>query len=437
MKPNVRKGATPYKGGCAFAVWAPHADEVFIVGTFNDWNNTAHPMTRNPDGVWSGDVPGAKPGGEYRYRIVTGGHEYSRIDPYARQVTNSVENAIIKPRYRRGKSEPFTPASLNNLVIYELHIGTFGKQEGLGGSGTLEGAIARLSYLRDLGINAVEVMPLAEFAGESSWGYNPSHIFAVASDYGAPRSFREFVDEAHRLGIAVIVDVVYNHFGPSDLDLWQFDGWHENGMGGIYFNNDWRATTPWGDIRPDYGRKEVRECIRDNALMWLKEFDVDGLRWDMTAYIRNVHGRNDDPGSDLPDGWSLMQWINKELKKAKYGVFTIAEDLQDNPLLTKGGKDGKTGFSAQRAAPFVHTVREALIAAEDATRNMGAVQHALLQRDYLNAFERVIYTESHDEVANGKGRVAEEVDPGHASSWAAKKNLHWAQYLSLPRRVYR
>lgn len=243
----------------------------------------------------------------------------------------------------------------------------------------------------------------------------------MESEYGAPRALRDFVDAAHDLGIAVIVDVVYNHFGPSDLDLWQFDGWSENGMGGICFYNDWRAHTPWGDTRPDYGRREVRAYIRDNALMWLRDYDADGLRWDMTALIRNVHGRNDDPGGDLADGWSLMQWVNREIKKVKPHAIIIAEDLQNNSFLTRASPDGGAGFDAQWAAPFVHAVRAALIAADDAARDMGAVRDAILHRYYLNAFERVIYAESHDEVANGKARVPEEVDPGRAASWAAKK----------------
>ena len=421
MKSKIRKGATPYKGGCRFAVWAPHAEEVYVVGTFNNWNKTAHPMTKNPDGVWFNDVPGAKIGDEYRYRIMTNGQEYLRIDPYARQVTNSVGNAIIKTLHRRNKSSHFTPPPLNKMIIYELHIGTFGKKDGREGPGTLERSIDRLSYLSELGINAVEVMPLAEFGGEYSWGYNPSQIFAVESDYGTPRSFRDFVNEAHRLGIAVIVDVVYNHFGPTDLDLWQFDGWHENERGGIYFYNDERAQTPWGETRPDYGRKEVREYIRDNALMWLQEFDVDGLRWDMVAFIRNVHGHNDDPENDLPDGWSLMQWVNQEIKKTKSTAFTIAEDLQGNPFLTKNQNDQGAGFDAQWSSLFVHTVRAALIEAEDSARDLGTVKDAIQQRYDLDAFERVIYTESHDEIANGRARVPEEVDPGKASSWAAKK----------------
>jgi 1,4-alpha-glucan branching enzyme len=402
-------------------VWAPHADAVFIIGTFNNWDKTAHRMDRKPDGWWSMDIPEAKQGDEYLYRILNGDNEYLRIDPYARRVTSSTGNSIITKHYGIKKGEQFNPPALNEMVIYELHLGTFGKQGKEPGPGDLKGTIDRLAYLKELGINAVELMPLAEFAGGYSWGYNPSHIFAVESDYGTPRDFREFVDEAHRLGIAVIVDVVYNHFGPSDLDLWQFDGWSENGMGGIYFYNDWRATTPWGDTRPDYGRKEVREYIRDNALMWFQEYGVDGLRWDMTAFIRNVHGRNSDPESDLSDGWSLMQWVNDEIRKHNPPALTIAEDLQNNPYLTRDTKDGGAGFRTQWAAPFVHAVRAALIGAEDASRDMDAVCDAILHRYYLNAFERLIYTESHDEVSNGKARIAEEVDPGKASSWAAKK----------------
>ena len=421
MSQGIPKGAFPYKGGFRFAVWAPHADEVSVVGTFNDWDAAAHPMTRGGEGVWKVEIPGVQTGDEYRYRIVTSGMEYLRIDPYARRVTSSVGNAIIRVPREKDTTQQFTSVHRNELIIYELHIGTFGKELGESGPGTLEGATGHLAYLRDLGITAVEIMPLAEFAGGYSWGYNPSHIFAVESDYGRPRAFREFVDEAHRHGIAVIVDVVYNHFGPSDLDLWQFDGWSENDKGGIYFYNDWRAQTPWGETRPDYGRREVREYIRDNALMWIEEFDVDGLRWDMTAFIRTVHGRDNDPEGDLPDGWNLMQWVNSEIRRVKPGAVTIAEDLQNNPHLTKKQEDGGAGFDAQWAAPFVHTVRLALTAAEDSARDMDALRDAILHRYDLDAFERVVYTESHDEVANGKARVPEEVDPGKASSWAAKK----------------
>jgi 1,4-alpha-glucan branching enzyme len=420
-RPERIKGAVPHGKGCRFAVWAPNADEVYVMGSFNGWSKDAHPLARRPDGVWSADVPRAGPGDEYRFRLVAQGRELSRIDPYARRVTTSAGNAVIIRPLSRTRRTSFTPAPLNEIVIYELHIGTFGKKTLQNGPGNLEGAIERLDHLKELGVNALEVMPIAEFPGGYSWGYNPSQMFAVESDYGRPRTFREFVNEAHDRGIAVIVDVVYNHMGPGDLGLWQFDGWSENGRGGIYFYNDWRAKTPWGETRPDYGRPEVREYLRDNALMWIRDYGVDGLRWDATAFIRNSHGHDDDPGSDIPDGWTLMQWINAEMRRVRRAAFSIAEDLRCNPFLTKSREDGGAGFNAQWDGRFVHPVREALRAPEDASRNIDAVRDAILHRYYLDAFERVIYTESHDEVANGKARVPEEVDPGKASSWAARK----------------
>src|SRR6185503_4107161 len=107
--------------------------------------------------------------------------------------------------------------------------------------------------------------PIAEFPGKTSWGYDPAHPCSVKSDYGGAKGFKELVKAAHAYGIAVILDVVFNHFGPSHLDLWQFDGWNQDGKGGIFFYNDRRAATPWGDTRPDYGRGEVRQYIRDNV----------------------------------------------------------------------------------------------------------------------------------------------------------------------------
>ena len=179
----------------------------------------------------------------------------------------------------------------DDLVIYELHVGTFSAKDDR--RGTFDTARRRLGYLRELGVSAVQVMPPFEFAGDISWGYNPAHLFAIETSYGGPDAFKRFVRDAHAHGIAVIVDVVYNHVGPSDLDLWRFDGWSEGDGGGIYLYNDERAMTPWGATRPDYGRGEVRTFLRDSAMTWLEEFRCDGLRFDSTVNIRTVSG---DPG---------------------------------------------------------------------------------------------------------------------------------------------
>nr|WP_256386192.1 alpha-amylase family glycosyl hydrolase [Singulisphaera sp. GP187] len=233
----------------------------------------------------------------------------------------------------------------NQLVIYELPIGTFNDKPG-GAPGTFADAEKKLEHLQSIGVNAIEIMPASEFAGDFSWGYNPAHMFAVESSYDGPRAFKKFVKQAHKLGIAVIFDVVYNHFGPGDLHLWQFDSWSENGLGGIDFYNDWRCETPWGNRRPDYGRGEVRQYIRDKAMMWIEYFYVDSLRYDMTLYIRQVRA-DGDPGCDLPDGWGLGQWINGEIASQFPGKITIAEDLQNKSWITKDVGAGGAGFGSQ------------------------------------------------------------------------------------------
>ena len=211
-------------------------------------------------------------------------------------------------------------------------------------------------------------MPIAEFAGDLSWGYNPRTPFAIEHTYGGPAGFKRFVKAAHARGIAVILDVVYNHFGPSDLHLWQFDGWSENGLGGIYFYNDHRAETPWGQTRPDYGRPEVRQYIRDNALMWLHDYHVDGLRMDMTLYMRTVGG----PGDGGARRWMEpdASGSTRRLRATRPGFITIAEDLQDSEWLTKPAAEGGAGFGSQWDARFVHPVRELAATPLDEHRSM-------------------------------------------------------------------
>ena len=435
---HLGMGAMPGAGGVTFHVWAPHAEKVYVTGTFNGWNKTSTPLFSEKNGCWSTDVPGAKEGDEYRYMIHTPADwkipPLSRIDPYARKVTNSTGNGIIyDTKAFNWGGDKFKMATGNELVIYEMHIGTFNVRE-KGHPGTFESAIEKFPYLKELGINAVEVMPIMEFSGDFSWGYNPAHPFAVESIYGGPDAFKRFVKTAHEHGIAVIVDVVYNHFGPSDLDMWRFDGWSENGKGGIYFYNDHRSQTPWGETRPDYGRDEVRQYLRNNALMWLEEYHADGLRWDMIIYIKSIDGNMELPANDIPEGWSLMQWINVEIQKLFPGKISIGESMRDNLWTTKDVGAGGAGFNAQWDAEFVHNVRQAVIVSDDASRDLGAVGKAIEHRYDSDAFRRVIFTESHDEVANGRARVPEEIWPGRVDSWFSKKRstLGGALVLTSP-----
>ena len=419
-------GAILDEDGCGFRVWAPHADDVKVRVTINAGvQPLVDQLSREDQGYWAGHVEGAVAGQTYKFLVQAGDNAFERIDPYAREVTNSVgEGVIVDPHAFDWQGVHFELPPHNELVIYEMHVGSFVAKEGK--AGKFETALHQLDHLKKLGINAIQIMPVGEFAGDLSWGYNPAHMFAVESAYGGPDGLKTFVRECHRAGIAVILDVVFNHFGPSDLDLWRFDGWSENDGGGIYFYNDHRAETPWGKTRPDYGRGEVQQFIRDNVMMWLNDFHINGLRFDSTLYMRSSTG---DGNNDLPEGWSLLQWLNDEVEAADGRQIMIAEDLHSLDAITADIENDGAGFNAQWDANFVHPVRAAVVTAEDGGRSMAAVRDAILANYNGDAFRRIIYSESHDEVANGKARVPYEIDPDNAAGWSAQKRSTLAAAL--------
>ena len=427
-------GALPYPGGTTFRVWAPHAEAVLVTGSYNEWAPEATALARDGDatsGTWSADVEDVRPGDEYRFRIRTAvGDEVWRMDPYARQVTSSIGNAVVyDPAAFDWGDHSFEMPARDDLVIYELHVGTF--NAGPDRQGDFDRAARRLPYLRDLGVSAVQIMPPFEFAGDVSWGYNPAHLFAIESGYGGPDAFKRFIKAAHEHGMAVIVDVVYNHLGPSDLDLWRFDGWSANGGGGIYFYNDERAITPWGSTRPDYGRGEVRTFLRDSALTWLEEFQCDGLRFDATLFIRTVDGIPGDPASALPDGWSFMAWINDEIRARQPWKLTVAEDIQDDTKLVTPTAKGGAGFGAQWDVRFIRGVRPSLETGDDRERSVADVVAAITGEGRGAPLTRVIYTESHDDVANDRVRLPEAIKPGDAGSWWSEKRATLGSALVL------
>jgi 1,4-alpha-glucan branching enzyme len=414
-------GAVPFDGGVTFRVWAKFATAVYVEGTFNSWSTYATPLAHEGNGYWSGDVA-AIIGDSYRYVIVNGNKTFSKKDPYSRSLTPDSSATLITDPESDWQGDSFEMPPWNELVIYEIHVGTFNDDIG-GAVGQLSSIEHRLGYLHDLGINCIQLMPIMEFAADVSWGYNVANPFAVEVAYGGPAMLKRLVREAHKLGIGVILDVVFNHWGPENLDLWQFDGWSDGGNGGIYFYNDDRRHTPWGETRPDYGRPEVRQFLRDNALMWFEECHVDGLRFDSTVCIRREQGLCGGGccGDDIPEGWSLMQWINDEIGERYFRKLTIAEDMQGDEWLVIDTGNGGAGMGAQWSPQFVHGLRASLIEPSDESREMRRVVAALLQRYTSDAFKRVIYTESHDEVANGRSRLPHEIDRGNPGSYFAKK----------------
>ncbi|TQI71412.1 1,4-alpha-glucan branching enzyme [Gramella sp. Hel_I_59] len=429
IKRSPGMGCIIDEGLTTFRVWAPNADKIFVTGTFNDWNADDLELEHEENGYWAGTTDKAKQGDEYKYVIHNNGETFYRNDPYAFELTNSDGNSVIRDLNFDFGDDQYQLPSFNQLVIYELHVGTFNRKSA-DTVGTFENVIEKLDYLKNLGINCIELLPVAEFPGGESWGYNPAHPFAIEQDYGGPNGLANLVKAAHQHGIGVIMDVVYNHFGPSDMDLWQFDGWSQNDKGGIYFYNDHRSKTPWGDTRPDYGREEVRQYLRDNALMWIEKYRCDGLRMDATSYIR-FEGGGLGEDTAIEEGNQMMREINAEIQEKYPHIITIAEDLKGHDMVTDTIENGGIGYGSQWDMNFVHPVREVLTDTHDDSRDLEKIAGALQFVQSNDAFKRIIYTESHDEVANGKARVPEEVQPGDAESAFAKKRALLGIVLTL------
>jgi 1,4-alpha-glucan branching enzyme len=392
-------GATPFDGGVTFRVWAPFAASVAARGEFNDWGEA--PLASEGDGSWSADVRGAAAGQRYKYFITNrdDGQTYWRRDPRGLGETAPDGDSIVTAAPSAPSAAGYVTPPFSAWVIYELHVGTFSRDPSTkDGHGTFDSLAARLDDLVALGVNVVQLLPSNEFPDRVSEGYDPCDLFAIDADYGGVSGFLRFVAAAHARGLAVVMDVVYNHFGNVDLDLWRFDGWYQGTGGGIYVYNDDRAHTDWGDTRPDYGRPEVRQFLRDNALYWCDGLGVDGLRWDAVGFIRNARG-DGDPAHDLADGYSLLQAVTSELRARSPWKLMIAEDMRDDPRITRDPSAGGAGFGAQWSAGFLHGVRDVLLPAADEARDVERLRDALLARDD-DPFGRVLYTESHDEVTS-------------------------------------
>lgn len=424
-------GAIAHDNGVDFSVWAPFAKNVALLLSI-EFDFKEIPMESDGKGYWTVEDVDAEPGQSYKYKITTAdGSVLEKNDPYARQLTDSDRglSVIVARDYEWEGAEHFESAPKEQAIIYELHIGTFHKPDA-STSGTFASAIEKLDYLRDLGVTYVELMPVTSMATSHGWGYAPNYIFSVENAYGGRHGLLDFVKACHEKGIGVILDVVYNHF-YGDTDLWQYDGWNENDRGGIYFYNDERGDTPWGG-RPDYGRPEVRQFILDNVTMWLTEFKIDGLRVDSTIYMRTTKGDNNDPAQTIPDAWSLLGEMTSLAHKINPRALMIAEDNSSNAGLVTRVKDGGAGFDGQWEVGFPHVIRDSLgITTNGDQPPLQGLEYELGHSYTGDAFDKVIFSDSHDTAANGSVRINEAVTPGNAESLPARQRVLLASAISL------
>lgn len=428
MQHQIKKnlGVTRHGENTQFRVWAPFAKAVSLAGTINGGQQVA--MKSEDDGYWAVSLKNVEPGQNYVFLITTAdGTTLTRNDPRAQQLTTSDSGAsvIIDPDFD-WQEDTFTLPPPEQQIIYELHVGTFNRPDAAT-IGTFDDALEKLDYLKALGVNVIELMPVTSMAHSYGWGYAPNHLYSVENAYGGRHGLLTFVRECHKQGVAVILDVVYNHFS-SETDLWQFDGWSENGRGGIYFYNDVRGDTPWGG-RPDYGRPEVRQFILDNAAMWLTEYHLDGLRIDSTIYMRNTEGHDNDPAHDISHAWYLLQDIVELAHKIKPGSIMIAEDCANSAYITKPLDESGCGFNAQWELGFPHALRDGL--GLRGGRTLAGVRYELERSYNGNAFEKVVFSDSHDTAANGSVRLNEAASKGDAADKNAREKSLLANAIML------
>lgn len=383
-----------------FRVWAPQVSEVGIWGDFTG----SKPQRMQPDprqpGYWIFSSAKARPGDAYRFYV----NGQARRDPQARAVhAEKNEGVVVDAReFAWGAAEAgWKMPPQNELVMYEMHLGAFA-EEIPGNGSAFERAAKRLSYLKGLGINCIQLMPVNEFPGSRSWGYNPGDLFAVESSYGGADDFRKFVQACHTNGIAVMLDVVHNHYGPDQIAAWDFDG---SGDGAPYFYTDEeRASTEWGP-RPDYSRPEVRAFIADSIRMWIEEYHLDGFRWDSVHNIRYYQ----NGAHANADGDRMLREINDWLAQKAPGALRVAEDHAFD--------FGGVGFQAQWHSAFQSTL-SALVRAGPAARDLEALTGELENMSW----EWINFAECHDSAGdlNMHHRLPTYIDPAQPDGTRAR-----------------
>lgn len=320
-------------GRCRFTVWAPYVSQVELK-LLSPREETV-PMRSDRLGYWRVTVEGIFPGARYRY-LLDG--ERERPDPASRFQPEGVEgpSEVVDPFFPWDDGN-WRGRRLEELVIYELHVGTFTPE------GSFDGVASRIPYLKKLGVTALELMPIGQFPGERNWGYDGVFPFAPQNSYGGPKGLKRLVDACHRNGLAVILDVVYNHLGPEGNYLGDF---------GPYFTDRYR--TPWGDAVNLDGpcSDEVRRYFVENALSWLRNYHIDGLRLDAVHHIYDFGARH-----FLKE---LATAVRREERRTGRALAIIAESDLNDPRLVTSPERGGDGLDAQWCDDFHHALHALL-----------------------------------------------------------------------------
>lgn len=418
--------------GTLFAVWAPNAQRVSVVGAFNGWDGRRHPMRHLSSGLWEIFLPGIAEGALYKYEILDAqGAVLQKADPMGFGSQHPPEKASVVRditgygwhddgwmETRAGAHDRSAPVS-----IYEVHLGSWRRRWDQGGRPLSYREHARdlIAYVRDMRFTHIELMPVSEFPFDGSWGYQPVGLFAPTIRFGPPHEFRDLIDAAHQAGLGVLLDWVPGHF-PSDAHgLVRFDGTalyeHEDPREG--FHQDWNT------LIYNYGRTEVANFLTANALYWLQEYHIDGLRVDAVAsMLYRDYSRKDgewlpnkDGGRENYEAIAFLQQMNIAAYGDCPGIVTVAEESTSFPGVSTPVDAGGLGFGYKWNMGWMNDTLRYM--ARDPVHR--AWHHHLMSHSISYAFsENFILPISHDEVVHGKGSMLRKM-PG--DEWQQFANL--------------
>jgi 1,4-alpha-glucan branching enzyme len=430
--------------GIGFAVWAPNASAVSVVGDFNGWNTEVDPMDKRWDcGVWERFIPNAREGDRYKYAVwdASGSLLALKADPYAfraelRPATASIVSPL-PPRpspHERAQEERIAQHREAPIAIYEVHLGSWKRRPEESNRFLTYSELADdlIPYVKHMGFTHIELLPISEYPFDGSWGYQPTGLFAPTSRYGSPEDFRRFVERAHAHGIGVIVDWVAGHFPNDAHGLARFDGTH------LYEHADPRKGwhPDWNTHLYNYGRHEVANFLIANAMFWLGEYGVDGLRVDAVASMLYLDYSRPS-GAWLPNRYGGNENLEaiaflRALNEAAYGTYphaiTIAEESTAWPLVSAPTYAGGLGFGYKWNMGWMHDT----LAYMEHDPIYRRYHHDRLTFSLVYAFsENYVLPLSHDEVVHGKGSILQKM-PGDRWQQFANVRLLYAFMYAHP-----
>ena len=430
--------------GTNFAVWAPDAEKVYVMGAFNGWNKTSHPLyPRGQSGIWEGFVPQVGQGDAYKYHVESRYHGYKvdKADPFAFHAETPPHTASIvwNLDYEWHDQEWMKSRAERNslhapMSIYEVHLGSWRRiPEDNNRSLTYREAAPKLAeYAEEMGFTHIEFLPLTEHPFYGSWGYQATGFFAPTSRYGTPQDLMYMIDYLHQHGIAVILDWVPSHFPTDDWALGYFDGTH------LYEHSDPRKGIhkDWDSYIFNYGRHEVRSFLLSSAMFWLQQYHMDGLRVDAVAsmlyldysrkegeWIPNLYG-----GNENLDAIDFLRRFNTEMFNHNQGIQTIAEESTAWPMVSRPTYLGGLGFGLKWDMGWMHDTLK-YISHDPIFRKF---HHNELTFRMLYAFhENFVLPLSHDEVVHGKGSLLGKM-PGDLWQKFANLRLLYSYMYAQP-----